>query len=78
MSDDLANRAERALDLALARLATVDLEPLTSRVLYRSAERRLLDRSPKVSQIERAEPAILVATASLHLLWAVTRVLAAL
>ena len=61
------------LDAELARLAKVDLEPLTARALRLAALRRLTP-----GQVPRAsgfQTSLLVGLSAAHLVWAVLRVL---
>jgi len=64
------------LELAIARLPTVDLDLVAARAHCLAAEQRLRSdqRAPR-SRLERSEPALLIAMASLHLLWTVARLL---
>jgi hypothetical protein len=73
--DDQA--AELALDRALARLSSVDHEPLAARAQLVAAQRRLGRRAAVVSRLERSEPALLWAFAAAHLAWTIVHVLSA-
>ena len=64
-----------ALDAELARLTTLDLEPLLARTQLLAAQRRLAAGGTQTSRFDRIEPALLVAFASAHLIWALARIL---
>lgn len=76
MTDELGQDAvDRALDGALGRLHSIDLEPLAARAQLRAAQRRLAQGGRRLSVLERCEPALLVAFSAAHLVWAIIHVL---
>lgn len=65
---------EPRLNRALSRLSRADLEPLVANLQLKAAKERL-SKGRKLSKLERAEPAILIACGAAHLVWVLWRVL---
>jgi hypothetical protein len=70
--DDL--EPELRLNRSLSRLSRADLQPLAAALQLKAARERL--KGPgRLSRIDRAEPAILIACGAAHLIWVLWRVL---
>jgi hypothetical protein len=65
---------ELRLNRALSRLSRADLQPLAANLQLKAARERLKTANP-VPQIDKAEPAILIACGAVHLVWVLWRVL---